>query len=346
MAKEIKLWAIGGPTLGAGRTTVTAALGTLAASKGYEVMLVDVELMGKNKLEYEQQIQVSEHTFDRDWLLHKLYKECADSFRRGTENIFDRLIATPENSLYNDMEPKNVGKIILLDLGSGINDDVIDLWLAADTRLMVARPGKSSFGGIFQFVFTALLHELQQAFSNEPQILRLLCNARDRIGDKESLLNQLQNQIYKEKPQIEQQFRNIVAQYKVNLIINGVNWIEAEKFAEELLNGSREFITGGARFLGSLPFDVHSMRLSSAAKPFIIDNKDDPKLLTVARVIAEKIKNRTRSYDDHERWTVQRPNSHVKAIKKHREFPKVSQVNNTIPQSTELEKEFIKRIPL
>ena len=353
MSKEIKLWAIGGPTRGAGRTTLTGALCKVAASKGLQVTLVDGDLMGQSRRIAESQKGISYSNKNRDRTLKKIFSACSSEFPRSVENIFERLLQTPENSLSINRKLKNIEKIVILDLAPSLSNDVLDLWLAADARIMVARPGKSSFKETFQFLTTALLRDLEVMFKNEPRVLELLTSAWTGNQQVNGTIDHIRNKIDLEAPQSGVLFRYVISQFKVNMVINGVNWMEAERFAEELLDGSRELIGSGARFLGCLSFDENSTKIVKAIRPFILDSEDNPELIAVARTIAEKMKDRFKKCvaerEMYERPKTLRANVNMKFINTKSKFNQdiVTGIQSLTNLQTKIEdREFIKRIPL
>jgi flagellar biosynthesis protein FlhG len=180
--KQSKIFAFGGGKGGVGKTILTAGFGLALARSGKRVILVDADLGGSN-LHLAMGVEIPAKT------LH-------DFMRRRVRSLGELLCETPIPSLQfvsgapgiagmADRKSWEKQKLIrhirkldadfvLVDIGAGMSFNEIDLFLAADTGIVVANPEPPSIQEAYNFVKVCLFRKLIRLFRKEPEVVAVL----------------------------------------------------------------------------------------------------------------------------------------------------------------------------
>ncbi|MBN2357101.1 hypothetical protein JXO59_13370 [candidate division KSB1 bacterium] len=122
------LWAVAGSTRQVGRTTVTTALGGLLALKDYKVELIrpDFFFNPGEQRQHTQQLCADE--------MRPIFGRLNKDFISSLSLIFEKLAAQGPQHLAGDRQQ------LFLDLNASLSHHSLDLFLAADIKLVVVDP--------------------------------------------------------------------------------------------------------------------------------------------------------------------------------------------------------------
>ena len=168
---ERRIWAIGGGKGGIGKSLLAASIGWQLARMGQRVVLVDADLGGANLHNY---LGLTAPPAPR-----------GDVLQRRTSSIEDGLADTPVSGLRlvsgaaHLLSTADIGHlqklrlvsqlrmleadVVLIDLGAGTSDNVLDLFLLADVSILVVVPEPASIEVGYRFVKSALYRRLRAA---------------------------------------------------------------------------------------------------------------------------------------------------------------------------------------
>ena len=168
---ERRIWAIGGGKGGIGKSLLAASIGWQLARMGQRVVLVDADLGGANLHNY---LGLTASPAPR-----------GDFLQRRTSSIEEALADTPVPGLRlvsgaaHLLSTADIGHlqklrlvsqlrmleadVVLIDLGAGTSDNVLDLFLLADVSILVVVPEPASIEVGYRFVKSALYRRLRAA---------------------------------------------------------------------------------------------------------------------------------------------------------------------------------------
>lgn len=166
--KNAEIWAVGGGKGGTGKTFLVSQLAVYLASKGKQVILIDTDFGGANIHSFFN-IKGNQKTinsfFEDKELLENLVIESGTEklgIIHGDSHAIDpgNLNYTQKMKLFRHIK-RLKADYILLDLGGGTNNDVIDAFLLADRKIVMAIPEITAIENLFQFVKKAYFRKLK-----------------------------------------------------------------------------------------------------------------------------------------------------------------------------------------
>ena len=182
-----QIWAIGGGKGGTGKSFLSIIMAFWLARLGKRTVLVDADLGGAN-LHTLLGIKNPSKTLN-DFITRKfgvLEDTCIDT---GAQNL--RLISGASDvlSLANPHFSQKVKLIthfsridadyVILDLGAGTSFNVLDFFLAADTKIIVLTPLPTSIQNAYIFLRNVVYRRLSRLSSKIPPLQALIKTAMD-----------------------------------------------------------------------------------------------------------------------------------------------------------------------
>ena len=182
-----QIWAIGGGKGGAGKSVMSTVMAFWLARIGKRTVLVDVDLGGAN-LHTLLGIKSPSKTLN-DFITRKF--EALEDICIDTETQNLRLISGASDvlSLANPHFSQKVKLIthfsridadyVILDLGAGTSFNVLDFFLAANTKIIVLTPEPPSIQNAYIFIRNAVYRRLSRLSSKTPSLQALIKTAMD-----------------------------------------------------------------------------------------------------------------------------------------------------------------------
>lgn len=236
------MWAVGGGKGGVGKSCISTNLSVRLAQLGQRVVIVDADLGGAN-LDTLLGCQRPKYTLSH-------------FFGRHVETLGDLAVATGVDGLsliagdsetLGSANPQHAQKlklirhlrqldadIVILDLGAGTTFNTLDLYLAADSGLVVTTPEPTAVQNCFAFVKAATLRDLEQR-----------TGVKRRAIDHSSL----------RKLSHEGTDAKTAMIRTTQLIVNRANGSEARRVSNLLHDLTGRFLGGKVRLMGSIPDD-------------------------------------------------------------------------------------------
>jgi flagellar biosynthesis protein FlhG len=170
-----QIWAIGGGKGGIGKSLLAASVGSELARMGRQVVLVDADLGGAN-LHIRLGLPTPPRTL-------------GDFIQGRSARLEDVLTATPtlglrlisgaaellsapridtlqKTRLMSEIRALDVD-VVLIDLGAGTTDNILDFFLLADVSILMVVPEPASTQNAYRFIKSALYRRLRAAASTE-----------------------------------------------------------------------------------------------------------------------------------------------------------------------------------
>ncbi|MBF0397854.1 MAG: AAA family ATPase [Desulfobacterales bacterium] len=181
-----RIVAIVGPKGGVGKTTISANLAIALSNLGKEVIAVDLDL-GASNLHTIFGLKQPKFRLD-DFILNKV-KSLSDivceTHLKNLGIICGGDIPGIANLDYNKKLKliRNLsdlkGDFILLDLGAGASNNVVDFLIIAKEGLLITTPEIPSLLNVYSFIKTMIFRRLNLQFKKNNAIIELLEQAKD-----------------------------------------------------------------------------------------------------------------------------------------------------------------------
>jgi flagellar biosynthesis protein FlhG len=289
---QTEIWAVGSGKGGTGKTFVVCQLAECLASRGKEVILIDMDFGGANV-----------HTFfgikNRDKSITKFFEEKVDLENLLTESQIKNLAIVPGNTnplsltsfkyaqkikLFRHIK-KLKADYILLDLGGGTGPDTIDAFLLADKMIAVAVPEITAIENLYQFIKSAYFRKLKSIFGHYglKERAREFWKNRSTYGIKNlvDLLDRLKN----EHNDIDTILSKELAEFSLNIILNKVRNVKELQEGFSIRSVCIKYIGVEARYSGFIEYDFQFWRnlsLIQTAPRFIVSHSTESEVEKIA----------------------------------------------------------------
>ncbi len=293
------IWTIGGGKGGSGKSFIIANLGVCLSQLGAHVILIDADLGGANL-----------HTF---FGIFPPGLSLSDFLRKRVSHLQDALIPTGianlqllsgAQDLLNAADAKSLqkrkllrsiqyleGDYILVDLGAGSSQSVLDFFLMSDGGILVVTPEPTSIENTYRFLKSAFYRRLRQSVSSH-SVKMLIDSAMDRknemgIQNPSDLFKAVKQISLEEAKRMEEE----VEAFRPNLILNQVRSKKDIEVGFSIRSACQKYFGIHLHYLGYIVFDQevgHSVR---RRKPLVLENARSRAAQCVFE-IASKLANR------------------------------------------------------
>ena len=279
MTSQINIIAVGGGKGGIGKSIVCTNLAIGMALSGQKVILMDTDfgasnlhaLLGINNPAHGFQDFFNEEISNKQSLLIdtgisnlKFVSGAGDN--PGSANINSEKINTIISFVKN-LEAST----IFLDLGPGINYNVIDFFNISTQNVTLTTPEMTSVMKTFSFLRSALFRKISLAFKDNPDIQKLVDHSNPENADIETYTTSLLRKRFKETfPDHLEEFNNIVKDFTPGLVVNRVRSKKDLLTGDNLIKIVKKFLEVETTYLGYI---IESDRVRDSVDemiPFLI----------------------------------------------------------------------------
>ena len=279
MTSQINIIAVGGGKGGIGKSIVCTNLAIGMALSGQKVILMDTDfgssnlhaLLGINNPAHGFQDFFNEEISNKQSLLIdtgisnlKFVSGAGDN--PGSANINSEKINTIISFVKN-LEAST----IFLDLGPGINYNVIDFFNISTQNVTLTTPEMTSVMKTFSFLRSALFRKISLAFKDNPDIQKLVDHSNPENADIETYTTSLLRERFKEEfPDHLEELNNIVQDFTPGLVVNRVRSKKDLLTGDNLIKLVKKFLEVEATYLGYI---IESDRVRDSVDemiPFLI----------------------------------------------------------------------------
>ena len=160
---------------------------------------------------------------------------------------------------------------IFLDLGPGINYNVIDFFNISTQNVTLTTPEMTSIMKTFSFLRSALFRKISLAFKDNPDIQKLVDHSNPENADIETYTTSLLRERFKEAfPDHLEELNNIVQDFTPGLVVNRVRSKKDLLTGDNLIKLVKKFLDVEATYLGYI---IESDRVRDSVDemiPFLI----------------------------------------------------------------------------
>jgi len=275
-ATRSRVFAFGGGKGGVGKTVLAACFGVTLARSGKRVILVDADLGGSN-LHVAMGMEIPTKT------LH-------DFMSRRVRSLSEIVCETPiANLRFVSGAPGVAGmanrkfwekqKLIrhirrlqadftLVDIGAGMSFNEIDLFLAADTGIVVANPEPPSIQEAYNFIKVCLFRRLTRLFGQDPEVSAILQYRQDPSHHRDTrLLADILAKVRKVDSRAAERLEETIAGFRPRLILNMVHHADEAIEAMALEVAVHDLLGLTIDNWGEVPYDPAVLRAIRSMRP-------------------------------------------------------------------------------
>ena len=276
---QSRLFAIASGKGGVGKTVITASLGVGLAKLKKRVIVVDADLAGANlhaAVGIERPGQTS-YQFLRKDILH-LNEALQDHPRFPNLKILSGAIGPLGLANLNYFQKlkfiRHIKKLdadfILIDLGAGSGNNVIDFFLAADHGIVVTNPNSLSILDSYNFLKLALLRKISREIKGHDNGLSLLKQiASSETHRTQMTMHKLVREIRKRDIHLGEKIVSVVSEFNPLLLVNMAMESKDENVVLALRAAVQELLAINVAYLGSVRKDATVEKALREMIPFI-----------------------------------------------------------------------------
>lgn len=269
--RPCKIIAVGGAKGGIGKSTFTANLGVFLAAQGHRTVMVDLDLGGANLHLYLGKTFVNKNIND---YLNRSVSDLGhlmmatkfgprliggDSSQLGSANInFSAKMKLIKALRHLEAD------YVILDLGSNTSFNILDFFLAGDSRVVVTTCEPASYLEAYNFIKVGLLRRLNRLFGEEhPETGKKNLHLQQLIheatmsanGTKVSNIPGLLAKVKQRHPDYLPLLEKAVQDYRPFLVVNQVlDVLDVAPIVRRIQDVSRKMLAIKVRYLGTLPY--------------------------------------------------------------------------------------------
>ncbi len=269
---------------GVGKSFLTVNLGVTLARMGKTVILVDLDLGGSNL-----------HTFlgirnTSSGIGNYLNKQCGSLEELIIPTDVDRLYFIPGDGLFTGAAqphyfqkmkiikelPSLVADYILLDLGAGTGNNIVDYYIPFSEGLIVTVPETTAILNAYSFLKSALSRSIFRSFpphSEEREIVRNFF--KERLEGSGESLEALAGKLSAINPSGSQSVRELIEGFYPGVIINMGRSATDRTLGSRLRSISRKNLGIEMQYLGYVEWMPGVSRSITGRRPYCLDNSDN-----------------------------------------------------------------------
>jgi flagellar biosynthesis protein FlhG len=272
-----QIWAIGGGKGGIGKSLLAASLGWQLARMGEQVVLVDADVGGANLHNYLG-LPASTRTLG-DVLLRRassIEDALCSTAVPGLRLVSGTAELLSTASLGHLQKLRLVGQlrtleadVVLVDLGAGTSESILDLFLLSDVSIVVVVPEPASVEVAYRFVKSALYRRLRAA-APTPEVRALVESAVDpRSSLGLATPSDLVDWVEAEDAGAAAVLRREVAAFPPRFVVNGVRSEAEVVVGHQLVAACRRHLGLAATYAGYVHHDDAVWQAVRRRRPFL-----------------------------------------------------------------------------
>ncbi len=273
------IYAVGGGKGGVGKSFVSTNLAYALSLRSRQVICIDGDLGGAN-LHACFGLKGS-HQHLGDFIAKRVSSLSDILIDSGVENL--QLIcgangnldlANPrfrqKHKLIQAIQELDADDIVI-DLGSGCNYDVLDLFNCANIKIAVTSPEPTALQNLYGFLKNALFRMLLRDFGEKSPISKLLherLNSAEKEGSTQRIDNVIES-LRESYPEASERLEQLVSEYRVHLVVNSIETEKQRKAPDVLQNVVGRFLSMSLKGAGFIPFDPLVRQSVSSMTPLL-----------------------------------------------------------------------------
>ena len=269
---------------GVGKTEVGANLGIRLSQLGYRTVMIDLDLGGSNLHSVlgvkNKNPGLGNFLSDRslkfeDLLVQTPFENLSfipgDVLVAGVPN----LTFSQKNGIIKHIEDLDVD-YVLLDLGSGASNNIVDFFLVSNSGLVVSSPHVNSILNAYSFLKNTIFRFLMRAFSSESKVDRFLHKViRERRPGQPVQVGAMIEEMKSIDAKQAKKAHQFVKMVQPSLVLNMTRSTDDLNIAESLRELVAKNLDVTLQSLGAVMYDEHVFRAYRGKTPIVVERPND-----------------------------------------------------------------------
>lgn len=295
---EKTVWAVGGGKGGTGKSFVSCSLGLALASRGNDVLLMDVDLGAPNLHTF---LGTGEfHPDLGDFLINRI-PSLNDAARptgfgglkliRGTDNILfvSNLNHYKKLKILRQIKTLEAQRTIL-DIGTGSSFNSLDFFISADPGILVITPEPTAIENGYYFLKSCIMRILK-LYMEHYKIQNLLQKLMEQIEkNSHSLYGFFQNLVDSDKTYGHVLYRAL-KNFKPCLVVNKTRTEKDDLLGQSIADVVKKYLIIDLHYLGAIPYDSRVYWSFRKMTPFFVEHPQSEAAQAI-KGIAERLLSR------------------------------------------------------
>ncbi len=271
-----EIWTIGGGKGGTGKSFMASSMAIYLAQSGHRVILIDADIGGANLHSYfgisHPRVTLSEF-FEKKIPLVEL------KIRSGIKNLSfiagdikslasDGVLYSQKLKLFRHIRMLN-SEYVIIDVGAGSHNNVIDTFLIADKMLAVLLPEVLSVENLYHFIKNALFRKLKDTLKpyGFKEFVEQIWRNKENYGIKNlwQLIAWMKNNF----PYINEILDEELSQFKIHFILNKILNRQDIILGSFIKSGFSKFLGLDTHFIGYVEHDENVVKSIAQREPFM-----------------------------------------------------------------------------
>ncbi len=181
---------------------------------------------------------------------------------------------------------------VLLDLGAGMNYNIIDFFLTADHSIVVISPNHLSIIDSYNFLKQAFFRKLMMKFRLDGQVVDMIKQAAvAETYQTQTSVDVLIEQIHKKSPKLADEFKEELASFHPRLLINNYSGSNDEANCLAVKVAAKELLSIEMEYLGAIHQDDEVNIALEEHIPFVQHNPKSRASRDLIDILVRKILN-------------------------------------------------------
>ncbi len=271
-----EIWTLGGGKGGTGKSFMASSMAIQLAQSGYRVTLIDADFGGANLHSYfgmsQPRVTLTEF-FEKKRPLVEL------KVRSGVKNLSyipgdvkslasDGILYSQKLKLFRHIRMLN-SDYVIVDVGAGSHNNVIDTFLIADKMLVVLLPEVLSVENLYHFIKNALFRKLKMSL--RPYGFKEFVEQiwRNKENYKITNLWQLIAWMKDNFPYINEILDEELSNFKIHFILNKISNRQDILLGSFIKSGFSKFLGLETYFAGYVEYDENVVKSIAQQEPFM-----------------------------------------------------------------------------
>lgn len=275
--KTPEIWTIGGGKGGTGKSFMASSMAIHLAQSGHKVTLIDADIGGANLHSYfgmtRPRVTLTEF-FEKSIPLVEL------KIRSGVNNLSfipgdikslasASILHSQKLKLFRHIRMLN-SEYVVIDVGAGSHNNVIDMFLIADKMFAVLLPEVLAVENLYHFIKNALFRKLKNTL--KPYGFKEFVEQIWRNKEKYGITNlwQLIDWMKDNFPYINEILNEELSDFEVHFILNKISNRQDILLGSYIKSGFLKFLGLETHFVGYVEYDENVVKTVAQQEPFML----------------------------------------------------------------------------
>ena len=288
-----KIWAVAGGKGGVGKSFLSSNLSLNLAQKGYKVVLIDADFGGANLHTFfgvnSSKVSVSDFIKNpdiqlKDILLPTMVENL--QLASGAHDVLD--MSRPKYTQLKKLE-KSIKALdvdyVVLDLGAGSSYYILDLFLVADSNILVSAPEPTSVENTYLFIKSAFYRKLKTVAKNSEVRKYLEWITEHKHENNPKTPAELVTKIMRINQQAGERLKYEISKFCPKLVLNQIRTPTDARIGFSMHHACEKHFGIDVNYVGFLEQDSVVIQSIRSRTPVLLHAPDSKATASINRIV-------------------------------------------------------------